>query len=155
MKLKIESEVKLNLKPLSRAVMKELSQKERCYIELVVVSEEEIQTLNAQTRGVDKVTDVLSFPTLDGIREKRVNKKDFPLDVENGRLNLGSIAICKEQCARQAEEIGHSTEREMLYLILHGVLHLFGYDHLTDDDKKQMRSKEKAILTALKISQGE
>lgn len=155
MKLKIDCEKKLPLKKLAKTVMKHLNQKERCYIELVFVGEEEIRSLNAQNRGVDKVTDVLSFPTLDGIRGKILNKKDFPLDVEKGRLNLGSIAVCEEQCARQAEEIGHSTEREIIYLVLHGVLHLFGYDHLTDDDKTQMRSIEKAVLATLKIDQGE
>lgn len=155
MKLKIDCEKKLPLKKLAKVVMKHLNQKERCYIELVFVGEEEIRSLNAQNRGVDKVTDVLSFPTLDGIRGKILTKKDFPLDTQNGRLNLGSIAVCEEQCARQAQEIGHSTEREIIYLVLHGVLHLFGYDHLTDDDKTQMRNIEKAVLATLKIDQGE
>ena len=122
-------------------------------IELLFVDGEEIRALNAETRGIDKVTDVLSFPTLDGIKGKPILGKDFPYDKdEDGRLVLGSIVVCKDRAKEQAEEYGHSYERELHYLIVHGVMHCLGYDHLTDEEKAEMREKEESVLTALNIT---
>lgn len=120
--------------------------------EIVFVSKEEIQTLNRDTRGLDKVTDVLSYPTLDGIKGKSLFKKDYPYDLdEDGNLCVGSIAVCVKRAKEQAEEYGHSYSRELHYLIVHGVLHCLGYDHMTDEDKAEMREKEEEILQKLGI----
>ena len=120
--------------------------------EIVFVSEEEIQTLNRDTRGLDKVTDVLSYPTLDGIKGKSLFKKDYPYDLdEDGNLCVGSIAVCVKRAKEQAEEYGHSYSRELHYLIVHGVLHCLGYDHEADEDKAEMREKEEEILQKLGI----
>lgn len=120
--------------------------------EIVTVGEEEIKELNASARGVDSVTDVLSFPTLDGIRGKKLRKKDYPTDLdEEGRLFLGSIAICSVRAAEQAREYGHSYNRELYYLIVHGMFHLLGYDHLTVDDKAQMREREERVMSRLNL----
>ena len=134
---------------LADAVYKVLGQTDDLMAEIITVSAQEIRALNKDTRGIDKVTDVLSYPTLDGIRGKVVLKKDFPLDVDDDKLMLGSIVLCLERIKEQAQEIGHSEQEEREYLIVHGLMHLFGYDHMTDEDKKQMREKEKAVLALL------
>ena len=134
---------------LADAVYKVLGQTDDLMAEIITVSAQEIRALNKETRGIDKVTDVLSYPTLDGIRGKVVLKKDFPLDVDDDKLMLGSIVLCLERIKEQAQEIGHSEQEEREYLIVHGLMHLFGYDHMTDEDKKQMREKEKAAMVLL------
>jgi probable rRNA maturation factor len=113
----------------------------------------DMQALNNQTRGIDKVTDVLSYPTMDGIRGEVLLKANHPTDVDGDRLMLGSIVLCNQKIKEQALEFGHSEERERTYLIVHGLMHLFGYDHMTDEDKKQMREKEKAALSELGINE--
>ena len=121
-------------------------------VEVCFVGEKEIRRLNGETRGVDKVTDVLSYPALDNVKGKTLRKKDFPLDVdENGNLFIGSIAVCVERAREQAEEYGHSMEREVHYLIVHGVMHCLGYDHMTDEEKAEMREKEELVLGKLGI----
>lgn len=121
-------------------------------VEVVIVGKDEIKELNGQFRSTDKVTDVLSFPSLDGIFKKRIKGEHFPFDIEDGVLNVGSIAVCKEVASEQAEEYGHSFERELYYLITHGICHVFGYDHMTDSDKAEMREKEEKVLSKLKLT---
>ena len=122
-------------------------------VEVVFVDEQEIRSLNAQTRGVDKVTDVLSYPTLDDIKGKPIYGDDYPFDKdEDGNLIVGSIAVCIKRAKEQATEFGHSFERELHYLIVHGIMHCLGYDHITDEDKAQMREKEEYVLRKLNIT---
>jgi len=122
-------------------------------IELIFVDGEEIRRLNAETRGVDKVTDVLSYPSLDGIKGKALAKADYPFDVdEEGKLVIGSIVVCCQRAKEQAEEYGHSYERELHYLIVHGVMHCLGYDHIEETDRAEMREKEEWVLTRLGIT---
>ena len=125
-------------------------------VELLFVDEAEIQALNNETRGIDKVTDVLSFPTLDGIKGKPIVGEKFPFDKdEEGRLVLGSIVICKARAKEQAEEYGHTYERELHYLFVHGVMHCLGYDHMTDEERAEMREREEKVLAKLGITRGE
>ena len=152
-KLKILSESKINVKKIAKAVYKTLNQTAKLKAELVFMDEKDIQKLNAETRGINKVTDVLSFPTLDGIRGKVLDAKNFPYETEKGRLMIGSIVMCDQKIKEQALEFGHSEERERTYLLVHGLMHLFGYDHMTDEDKKQMRDKEKQALKRLRVEQ--
>ena len=115
-------------------------------------SGEEIRALNRTTRGVDSVTDVLSYPTLNDIRGVVLEKENCSTCLDGKLVKyifLGSIVLCEERIKEQALEYGHSEERERTYLIVHGLLHLFGYDHMTDEDKKEMRDKEKAVLKIL------
>ena len=120
--------------------------------EIIFVSSEEIKELNAKHRGKDAVTDVLSFPTLDNIRGKSLKKADFPFDIdEDGMLFIGSVVICEQRAHEQAEEFGHSYERELHYLIVHGLCHLLGYDHEEEADKREMREKEERILGKMGI----
>ena len=122
-------------------------------IELLFVDEQEIQHLNKETRGIDKVTDVLSYPTLDGIRGGTLLQEEHPYDIdEEDNLLLGSIVICTKRASEQAEEYGHSYERELHYLIVHGIMHCLGYDHITDEERAEMREKEESILSKLGIT---
>lgn len=122
-------------------------------LEVVFADGEEIKRLNAQFRNIDRETDVLSFPTLDGIRGKALSGKDYPYDVDaDGTLFLGSVVICKDVARRQAEEYGHSYERELNYLAAHGVCHLLGYDHIEEADRAQMRAVEERVLNKINLA---
>ena len=121
--------------------------------ELLAVDEEEIQTLNREHRGIDRVTDVLSFPTMDGIKGQPLYAEEHgELLDEEDRILIGSIVICKKRAEEQAVEYGHSFERELYYLAVHGVLHCLGYDHETDEDKAEMREKEEHIMQKLNLT---
>ncbi|MBE5730742.1 MAG: rRNA maturation RNase YbeY [Clostridiales bacterium] len=121
-------------------------------VELVFLDEEEIRELNLRTRNIDKSTDVLSYPNLEDI--KPFTKENYPYDFDSmqNSVFLGSIAICEQIAQRQAEEYGHSVIRERAYLFLHGLLHLLGYDHIVEDDKLIMRSKEDEILGKMGVN---
>ena len=144
----------LDLKKLSDAVYKILGQEDNLSAELEFVSEEEIADLNRRLRKVEGVTDVLSFPSLDKVRGKVIYKKNFPFDVDDGAVFIGSIAVCVKRAEEQAEEYGHSREREFTYLVCHGLLHLFGYDHMTDEDKREMRDLEDKIMAEIDVLRG-
>ena len=144
----------VDLKKLCSAVYSILGQEDNLSVELEYVSEEEIADLNRRRRKVDGVTDVLSFPALDNVRGKVICKKNFPFDVEDGAVFIGSIAVCVKRAEEQAEEYGHSLEREFTYLICHGLLHLFGYDHMTDEDKREMRELEDKIMAEIDVLRG-
>lgn len=121
-------------------------------LEIMFTDEDGIRELNSRTRGVDSVTDVLSFPSLDGISGKLLKKSDYPADLdEDGNLFIGSIAICAKRAREQAEEYGHSYMRELFYLATHGVCHLLGYDHMTDVDRAAMREAEERVLAKLNL----
>ena len=124
-------------------------------IEFVFVDGEEIRRLNRELRDTDKVTDVLSFPALDDIKGQAICGDDYPYEIdEEGNLLIGSVAVCCDRAKEQAEEYGHSYERELHYLLVHGIMHCLGYDHMTDEDKAEMREKEEQILGKLGISRG-
>ena len=125
-------------------------------LEVIFVTEEEIRRLNADTRGIDKVTDVLSYPTLDNIKGKRIKGEEYPFEIdEEGRLVIGSVAVCVQRAKQQAIEYGHSFERELNYLIVHGAMHCLGYDHMEEEDKKEMREKEESVLTKMGVTREE
>ncbi len=107
-------------------------------VSVSIVSSEEIKNLNRDYRGVDKVTDVLSFPM------------DFDMDLPIKML--GDIVINIDKIKSQAIEFNHSEERELSYLTVHSFLHLLGYDHIDEEERLIMRSKEKEIMEVLGIS---
>ena len=122
-------------------------------VEVAFVDGAEIQRLNREMRNMDKVTDVLSFPTLDGIKGQAISGEDYPYEIdEEGNLVIGSIAICCDRAKEQAEEYGHSYKRELHYLLVHGIMHCLGYDHMTEEEKAEMREKEEYILSKLGIT---
>ncbi len=120
--------------------------------ELLLVSEEEIRQLNARERGVDSVTDVLSFPSMDGIKGQAILAEEHGEELdEDGNVFLGSIVICEKRAREQAQEYGHSFERELWYLAVHGILHCLGYDHMTEEEKREMREKEESVMQKLDL----
>ena len=142
-----------NVQALEKAMQGFVTSDVTLAVELIFTDGEEIRRLNREMRTTDKVTDVLSFPTLDGIKGEEIRGEDFPYDIdEEGNLLIGSIAICCERAKEQAEEYGHSYNRELHYLIVHGIMHCLGYDHMNDMDKAEMREKEELILSKLGIT---
>ena len=139
------------LQRVANAVYKRLNQREKLFVELIFVSEEEIREINNAERNIDKVTDVLSFPYLDGIRGEVLTAEHFGEVDFNGGYLLGSICICLKRAEDQAQEYGHSLKREVCYLLLHGILHCFGYDHIESQDEKQMMGLAEEIMNLLKI----
>ena len=110
-------------------------------VSLSFVSKDEIHDLNRTYRNVDSPTDVLSFPLVEDFRE---------ID-EDEELLLGDVVICREKAEEQAEEYGHSVERELVYLFVHSICHLLGYDHMEEDEKAEMRQREEAVMKALSL----
>ena len=116
-----------------------------CEIEVVIVDKDEIKELNNETRGIDRVTDVLSFPMFESVLDMTAD--------ESGLVFLGSMVICSDRACEQAEEYGHSVEREAAFLAVHSVLHLLGYDHeLGEQDEKVMFTKQENVLKSMGIT---
>ena len=117
-----------------------------CLISVMLTDDEGIRAVNRDFRGVDRATDVLSFP-LNELRPGDFDPDDCDVDPETGALMLGDMMISLERCAEQGEEFGHGFGREIQYLTVHSVLHLLGYDHVDEGPmKRQMRAREKAIM---------
>lgn len=120
--------------------------------EVLLVNEAEIRALNAQQRGVDAVTDVLSFPSMDAVKGAPILAEEHGEEVdENGNVFLGSVVICETRARAQAREYGHSYERELWYLAVHGLLHCLGYDHTTQEEQREMREKEEYVMQKLDL----
>ncbi len=144
---------KLAIKKVFNYALKHLNQPaELLEVSVSIVSPEEIKELNKGFREVDSVTDVLSFPTCDNPTRGAITVACEEVNPETGLVNIGDIVICLERAKEQAKEYGHSLKRELCFLALHGLLHLLGYDHVVDDDEKQMVALQKEILDKLKIS---
>ena len=135
--IKITEEIKNLIEKSIAAVLKVENLDENVEVSVSFVGDEEIRDLNRDYRGVDKSTDVLSFPMDD----------EFIID---NRI-LGDVIINTRRVMEQAEELGHSEERELSYLTVHSILHLLGYDHMEDEDKKEMREREKLAMKELSI----
>lgn len=126
-------------------------------ISVVLVDNEEIREINRKYRNIDRETDVLSFPMLDypagKVYKETYTDGNFDASAMDGdELVLGDIVISLEKASAQALEYGHSFKRELMYLVVHSVLHLLGYDHMEDEDKKRMREREEYILSQFDIN---
>lgn len=114
-----------------------------------IVDDPAIHELNRETRGVDRPTDVLSYPTVNyktGTAKDNVRRIRREMDPETGKAFIGDIVISIDRARAQAREYGHSLTRELGYLTAHAMLHLMGYDHMTDEDKPVMRAMEEKIM---------
>ena len=121
-----------------------------CEINVFVTNDRGIRAINQASRGIDKATDVLSFPMFQLEAGKLPEDWSEYLDPETGLCPLGDMAISLERAVAQAKEFGHSTRREVGYLTIHSMLHLLGYDHLDEGvQKAQMRSREEAIAASI------
>lgn len=126
-------------------------------VSVILIDNEEIREINAKQRGIDKVTDVLSFPMLHYPKDKVfkdvfINHEFDQSDLYDGRLVVGDVALSLEKSKEQSEEFGHSFTRECAYLTVHSILHLLGYDHMEETEKNIMRKREEEILSNFKIS---
>ena len=119
-------------------------------ISLLFVDNNEIREINNETRGIDKVTDVLSFPMIDFEKESDFSHVEEAVEdyfnPETGELILGDIIVSVEKVIEQAEKYGHSRERELAFLIAHSMLHLCGYDHMEDAEREVMETRQREIL---------
>lgn len=111
-----------------------------CEISISIVTNDEIQSINKEFRNIDKATDVLSFPQLS------FEEGEFADVNEKNEIILGDIVISIEKAKEQAQEYGHSLEREIAFLTVHSMLHLMGYDHMEQQEEKEMIQKQKEIL---------
>ncbi|MDE5602142.1 MAG: rRNA maturation RNase YbeY, partial [Clostridia bacterium] len=107
--------------------------------------------LNNSARGVDKVTDVLSFPCFDKLPLPVKENSFQDCDYDGKRVMLGSIMICRQRAQEQAEEFGHSYARELGFLTCHGLLHLLGFDHIEKDDEEIMTAHQREIMRITKL----
>ena len=129
---------------------------EKCPLDIVVTliltDDESIRFINRENRGIDKATDVLSFPMLDF-----TSPSDFTVaaedvlakDPDTGETNMGDIIISKDRMTEQASQYGHDIQREFAFLIVHSMLHLCGYDHIEEEDRKLMEERQKIIMDKL------
>ena len=140
-------------------VMNAILDKEKCpyeaTVDLTLTDDRAIHEINLQQRGIDRATDVLSFPMT---QFPAAGEFDFleeemdSFDPDSGELMLGDIVISKEHVLKQAEAYGHSVTREFAFLIAHSMLHLFGYDHMEEAERLEMEAKQREILDNLNIT---
>ena len=137
-KAKLNKSIRALIKKSCEAVLKEENIKSNTEVSVLLTNSEEVRFLNKDFRGLDKTTDVLSFPS------------DGEINPENGFTLLGDIVINAELAKERAYEYGHSEEREIAFLTIHSMLHLLGYDHENDEvSEKQMREKQTKIINSL------
>lgn len=125
-------------------------------INLVITDNEGIRELNREARGIDRETDVLSFPNVDfekeGVFEIDEESEADYFDPDTGELLLGDIMLSADKVFEQATEYGHSIRREFAFLVAHSMFHLCGYDHMEENEAKVMEQKQEAILAKLGIT---
>lgn len=121
--------------------------KSKLYISVTLTTPKQIRSINKEYRQIDKETDVLSFPMFE--KEEIINFQNVEKNFEEV---LGDIIISVERVKEQAEEYGHSFERELAYMLVHGFYHLMGEDHIVEEDKLVMRAKEEHVLSLLDIT---
>lgn len=125
-----------------------------CEVNILMTDDASIHEINKQFRNIDRSTDVLSFPMADMDRGRIISlSEDYDRDM--GLLVLGDIVVSTETAIRQAEEYGHSLQREIAFLTSHGMFHLLGYDHVTKSDETVMMSKQEFVLAKLGLKRNE
>ena len=143
-------EEKKIIKDVAKATFDYFNQKDIFITEVDIISPEEIKEINKAERNVDSVTDVLSFPAQDIGGNLPVDKKDFDKgEMEGNKVILGTICVCRDRAKEQANEYGHSIEREIGFLTVHGLLHILGFDHIEEKDEIIMRGHQTAILDSI------
>lgn len=143
-----------------RLVCEAVLEEENCpyevQVNVVLTDQEGIRELNREYRGIDRETDVLSFPNVDfsreGVFELDEDREADYFDPDTGELILGDIMISVDKVFEQAENFGHSARREFAFLVAHSMLHLCGYDHMEDGERLVMEEKQEAILQGLNIT---
>lgn len=142
-----------------KTVCQAVLEKEQCpyeaQVNVVITDNAGIRQINRESRGIDRETDVLSFPNVDfereGVFQIDEDREADYFDPESGELILGDIMISADKVKEQAEEYGHSLRREFAFLVAHSMFHLCGYDHMEEQDAKVMERKQEEVLTCLGI----
>lgn len=148
-KLEISEYLEGRLKEGLNAVAKLHSLTDDTEVGITIVDDERIHEINREYRNVDRPTDVISFALDDDLEDS-----DEPELIDGPEEHLlGDIIISVETANRQGEEFGHGLEREIVYLAVHGLLHLLGYDHMVEEDKVIMRAKEEEALRAINLAE--
>lgn len=128
-------------------------------VNVVLTDDGEIRKMNRESRGIDRATDVLSFPNVDfnqaGKFEIDEDREADYFDPDTGELLLGDILISVEKVREQAESYGHSLRREFAFLVAHSMLHLCGYDHMREEEAEAMERKQEEVLSGLGITRDE
>ena len=137
-------------KVINECFKNENMEKLKLYISITLTTPSQIKFLNNKYRNIDKETDVLSFPMFEKYEIENLLNQEYDVDDV-----LGDIIISIDQVKKQAIEYGHSFERELAYMCVHGFFHIMGYDHIQDEDKIIMRKKEDKILNKLNITRDE
>lgn len=152
-------ELDLNYQEVAQRVGDAVLDYEQCpyesEVELLLTMDEEIREMNREFRDIDRATDVLSFPmiTYESPADFAFLEEDEScFDPDTGELMLGNIVISKQKVVEQAEEYGHTVEREYAFLIAHSMLHLLGYDHMEEEERAVMEKKQREILDGLGIT---
>lgn len=141
------------LKKAVRAALRAEKVDAPCEVSIYITDDEEVHKTNLEFRGVDKSTDVLSFP-MQELTAGDFRAEDAEIDPDTGRIALGDIMISSEHAYAQGIEFGHSADREAAYLAVHSTLHLLGYDHMDEGvQKRQMRAREKEIMAMLDLGE--
>ena len=141
------------IKQLLKKAVQKLEQNPNIEISISFLTEDEIKVINNSQRGIDSVTDVLSFPYLQLKPFEKVNAdNDQDKNPRTGNVLMGDIMICPVRAQQQAIEYGHTLKREISFLALHGFLHLCGFDHLDQQQEEQMTATAESILQSLKIT---
>lgn len=123
-------------------------------VNIVLTNNEEIHKINREYRQIDRPTDVLSFPTIEYETPGDFSEVEEDMSVfhpETGELMMGDIMISVDKIIAQAEEYGHSKERELGFLVAHSMLHLCGYDHIKEDEREIMEAKQREIMEQLSL----
>ena len=136
------------------AVACHVSFPKKVLVNLTFITPEEIRELNKNTRGIDRVTDVLTYPYVELEVGKKIKLSDYKLSIDQQTklLTIGDIYICLERAEEQAKEYGHSLRREVCFLLCHGLLHIAGYDHMNKTDEEVMTNLQNKIMDELNIT---
>jgi probable rRNA maturation factor len=163
MTFNIEYETEIELELDYRSIIEKVAEKsldlEQCPYEVelnvILTDNQEIRTINREYREIDAPTDVLSFPMIEyeipADFDRLEEEEDNYFNPETGELILGDIIISVEKVIEQAEEYGHTRERELAFLTAHSMMHLFGYDHMEEAERMVMEEKQRKVLDELLI----
>lgn len=153
-KINKRTEFNADLKAVYNYVVKLFKLPTKVQVNLNFVTEEEIKHLNKETRNLDKVTDVLTYPYIDLKMGEKLNLEDYKynINLEDNTLTISDIYICLKRAEDQAKEYNHSLRREVCFLLCHGLLHTLGYDHIEKQDAEIMEQKQEEILNSLGIT---
>lgn len=138
-KIEIPADWEEKINRVAAICLREEQMPEEAEVDLLFVDNDAIREMNREYRDKDTATDVLSFPMYEA---------DEEID-DDEEILFGDIVISLERAQEQCEEYGHSLEREVMYLLVHGLLHLAGYDHMEEEDKKEMRAQEEKLLAVI------